>query len=315
MLDIAIRIEGQQGLTWDRWRRLASAVEALGFSGLYRSDHFTDPMPPERDSLELVVSLAWLADRTERIQFGPCVAPVSFRDPIMFTRQALQLAELSGGRMVLGLGAGWQEREHRMFGYPLGDVATRMARFGEALAVTNALVRGAGPAQFAGEFYHLDDAVLLPRSPGVTLPIMIGGNGLRRTLGLAARYADIWNGVWLTAGQFAERSAALDGMLAAAGRPADAVRRTLMTGIYFGVDHAGLARRLAWRSADAAPLDEQVATLRAAGQVIVGGPADCCEQLASMAAAGVQEIYLQWLDLDDLRGLEELAHHVLGRVG
>ncbi len=314
MLDIAIMIEGQQGLTWDRWRRLASAVEALGFSGLYRSDHFTDPVPPERDSLELVVSLAWLADRTERIHFGPCVAPVSFRDPIMFARQALQLAELSGGRMVLGLGAGWQEREHRMFGYPLGDVATRMARFAESLAVAHALVHGSGPAHFAGDFYHLDDAVLLPR-PNVALPIMIGGNGMRRTLGLAARYADIWNGVFLTAEQFAERSSALDGMLAAEGRPAHAVRRTLMTGVFFGVDRADLARRLAWRNAGAAPLDEQVAALRAAGQVIVGGPADCREQLATLAAAGVQEIYLQWLDLDDIRGLEELAHHLLGNVG
>ena len=90
-MDISIMIEGQDGLTWARWQRLAAAVEQLGFAGLFRSDHFTNSEPPNKDSLEMVVSLAYLANSTQRIHFGPCVAPVSFRDPIMFARQALAL--------------------------------------------------------------------------------------------------------------------------------------------------------------------------------------------------------------------------------
>jgi alkanesulfonate monooxygenase SsuD/methylene tetrahydromethanopterin reductase-like flavin-dependent oxidoreductase (luciferase family) len=155
MIAISIMIEGQQGLTWPRWRRLAEEVEALGFAGLFRSDHFTDAQPPSRDSLETVVSLGYLASATRRIHFGPLVAPVSFRDPVMLARQAAAIDDLSDGRLILGLGAGWQEREHALFGYELGDVPTRMARFAEALEVTARLLRDEAPAPFDGRFYKL----------------------------------------------------------------------------------------------------------------------------------------------------------------
>jgi hypothetical protein len=130
MTAISIQVEGQNGLTWARWIALATEVEELGFAGLFRSDHFTNARGPELDALELIVSLTWLAANTRRIHFGSLVAPLSFRDPRMLARQAGALDDLSGGRMILGLGAGWQEREHTAFGYDLGDVPTRMARFG-----------------------------------------------------------------------------------------------------------------------------------------------------------------------------------------
>ncbi|HMP42098.1 MAG TPA: LLM class flavin-dependent oxidoreductase, partial [Roseiflexaceae bacterium] len=203
MIDISIMIEGQQAVNWQNWKRLAHEVEALGYAGLFRSDHFTDPNPPNRDSLELVVSLAYLADRTKRIHFGPCVAPVSFREPVMFVRQAMQLDDLSGGRMILGLGAGWQEREHHMFGYPLGDVKTRMARFEESLEVAWRLLHTDGPASFEGQFFQIREAELLPRPQHAGRPpIMIGGNGMKRTLPLTARFADIWDGGVLSPTQF-----------------------------------------------------------------------------------------------------------------
>ena len=107
---LSIMIEGQHGLTWPRWKRLVTEVERLGFAGLFRSDHFTNAQPPDKDSLELVTSLTYLADHTERIHFGPLVAPFSFRNPVMLARQAAALDDLSGGRMILGVGAGWQER-------------------------------------------------------------------------------------------------------------------------------------------------------------------------------------------------------------
>src|SRR5579859_6669129 len=119
-MDIAIMIEGQMGLNWARWKQVTAAVEQLGFQGLFRSDHFTNPEPPDGDSLELLVSLTYLADHSSTIHFGPLVAPISFREPVMLARQAAAIDDLSGGRLILGLGAGWQEREHRLYGYQLG---------------------------------------------------------------------------------------------------------------------------------------------------------------------------------------------------
>ena len=152
-MDISIMIEGQEGVNWARWRRLAAEVEQLGFAGLFRSDHFTNAGPPDKDSLEMIVSLAYLASQTSRIHFGPCVAPLSFRDPVMLARQAAAIDDLSGGRMILGVGAGWQAREHALFGYELGDVPTRMDRFEEGLEVISRLLRSDKPVSYTGRFY------------------------------------------------------------------------------------------------------------------------------------------------------------------
>ena len=107
MFEVAIMVEGQEGIGWDRWRRLARAVEDLGYAGLYRSDYFpNDRTGPHRDALELWVSLTWLADNTERIEFGPLVSPVSFRHPVITAWQASAVDRLAGGRLRLGVGAG-----------------------------------------------------------------------------------------------------------------------------------------------------------------------------------------------------------------
>jgi len=129
MIEIAITNEGQNGLNWPRWQRIAPAVEELGFSGLYRSDHFTNPKPPDLDSLELWTSLTWLASHTKRIRFCPLVSPVSFRHPVHTVRMASAVDDLSGGRLVLGVGAGWQGREHDNYGFDLLDVPGRLARY------------------------------------------------------------------------------------------------------------------------------------------------------------------------------------------
>jgi alkanesulfonate monooxygenase SsuD/methylene tetrahydromethanopterin reductase-like flavin-dependent oxidoreductase (luciferase family) len=108
VIEIAIMIEGQDGLNWQRWQQIANVVEELGFVGLYRSDHYANASPPDKDSLELWTSLTWLASHTERIEFGPLVTPVSFRHPTMTARMAAAVDDLSEGRLHLGLGAGWQ---------------------------------------------------------------------------------------------------------------------------------------------------------------------------------------------------------------
>src|SRR5215470_824189 len=130
MVALSIMIEGQNGLTWPHWKRIVREVEDLGFAGLFRSDHFTHAQPPDDDSLELIVSLTYLADHTQRLHFGSLVAPVTFRDPVLLARQGAALDDLSGGRLILGVGAGWQAREHHLFGYTFADVPTRYENAG-----------------------------------------------------------------------------------------------------------------------------------------------------------------------------------------
>jgi F420-dependent oxidoreductase-like protein len=308
MLEIAIMIEGQNGLNWPRWQRIARAVEDLGFAGLYRSDHYTNSEPPDLDSLELWVSLTWLAGHTQRIEFGPLVSPVSFRHPTMTARMAAAVDDLSGGRLILGLGAGWQEREHNNYGWDLLDVPGRFARFEEGLQVISSLLTSDDPVDFQGQYYGLKEGILLPRpkrSGGP--PILIGGNGPQRTLPLVARYASEWNAVYIPAGKFRELNAQLDELLRSSGRKPAEVRRSLMTGLVFGRSQAELNRKVAERSGG----EYDGAGLRELG-LVVGTAPQVVEQLSALAEAGVERVMLQWLDLDDLDGLEALANGIIG---
>lgn len=303
-MEIAIMIEGQNGLTWPRWQRIATAVEELGFVGLYRSDHYTNAGPPDIESLELWVSLTWLASHTQRIEFGPLVTPVSFRQPTMTARMAVAVDDLSGGRLTLGLGAGWQEREHINYGWDLLPVPQRFARFEEGVRIIRHLLHQDEPLNFDGEYYRLHDAVLLPRPerPGGP-PILIGGGGPRRSLPMAARYADEWNAVYKNPAQYAELNGILDDLLVAEGREPGSVKRSLMTGIFFGRDEAEVAHKLAGRKLSVAEMHERGAAAGTAGRVR--------DQFAAWSEAGVQRVMLQWLDLDDLAGLEAFAAAVL----
>jgi F420-dependent oxidoreductase-like protein len=316
MIDLSLMIEGQHGLTWPHWQQLVREAEDLGFAGLFRSDHFTNARPPDKESLEMVVSLAYLADHSRRLHFGPLVAPLSFRQPTLLARQAAALDDLSGGRLLLGVGAGWQEREHRLFGYELGDIPTRMQRLTEGLEVMTRLLRSDEPVSFKGRFFHLDEATLLPRPQRTGgPPILIGGNGPKRTLPLVARYADIWNATFLSPDAFRTHSAQLDTLLIAAGRQPAEVRRTMMLSLFFGRDQQELERRLSWRSRDPdlaeLPLMQAAARIADSGRALVGGPAEILAQLQGYARAGVAELMLQWFDLDDLDGLRAFARGVL----
>jgi F420-dependent oxidoreductase-like protein len=318
MIAISLMIEGQNGLTWPRWQHLVAEVETLGFAGLFRSDHFTNGRTPDLESLEMVVSLVYLADHTQRIHFGPLVAPLSFRHPALLARQAAALDDLSGGRMILGVGAGWNEPEHTLFGFDLGDVPTRMARLDEGLTVITRLLRSDEPVTFEGRFYHLRGATLLPRPQRPDgPPILIGGNGVRRTLPLVARYADIWNAVMISPAEFRTLSAQLDDLLRAAGRDPSSVRRTLMTNLTFARDQQALEPKLAAAlhvDRLESSLENAIAAVRAQRRNIVGTPELVAAQIAEYGAAGVEELMLQWLDLDDLDGLRAFAATVLPQV-
>lgn len=302
--EIALMIEGQNGLNWPRWQRIARAAEDLGFYGLFRSDHFTNPDPPDLDALELWISLAWLASHTRRLIFGPLVTPLSFRHPVLTAWMAAAVDDLSGGRLILGLGAGWQVREHEMFGFDLLPPRERFLRFQEGVEVIYRLLRSARPVDFQGRFFQLKGATLRPRPqrPGGP-PLLIGGNGLRQTLRIAARYADEWNAVLVPPERFRMLNMQLNEYLAQEGRPPEQVRRSLMTGLVFGRDPEEVRRKRSGRSEDA---------LRARG-VLVGTPSEIREQIENLGEAGVERLMIQWLDLDDLEGLEHLARAVLER--
>ena len=319
MVSLSIQIEGQDGLTWSRWKRLVDEVETLGFAGLYRSDHFTNARPPDKASLEMIVSLTYLADHTQRISFGPLVAPFSFRNPMLLARQAAALDDLSGGRMYLGLGAGWQEREHTLFGLELGDIPTRMARLEEGLEVVTRLLKSDDPVTFEGRFYQLRGATLLPRPQRPGGPrILLGGSGVKRTLPLVARFADAWNGNFLSPAEFRERSNALDALLLAARRKPTDVRRSVMLGLFFGNDMLEVDKALSWRRdvpdlADK-PLEAAIETIQAQGRALVGTTEHIVRQIEAYASVGVDELMVQWFDMDDIKGLRNFAESVLHRL-
>ncbi len=304
MIEVAIMLEGQNGLNWPRWQRIAGAVEDLGFVGLYRSDHYTNHEAPDIDSLELWVSLTWLASHTKRIEFGSMVSPMTFRQPTMTARMASAVDDLSGGRLTLGLGAGWQVREHANYGWELLPVPQRFDRFEEGLEVITRLFNSDQPVDFEGKYFQIKDAILLPRPARKGGPkILIGGTGPKRTLPLVARYAGEWNGNVIPPAEYARLNAELDRLIVENGRTPEAVKRSLTTTIVYGKDEATLKENVAKMGGDANRLKER--------GVIVGTGSEVVEQLGRVQESGAERVMLQWLDLDDMDGLENLAKDIL----
>jgi F420-dependent oxidoreductase-like protein len=295
MVAIGLMIEGQYRLTWARWRQILQVAEDTGFQCVFRSDHYSESSPPDTESLETWVSLTYAASHTTRIEFGTLVCPTTFRHPALTARMGAQVDDLSGGRLILGLGTGWNEREHKQFGIPFYDFSTRFEMLEDALEVTTRLFDSDAPVSYAGKHYTLDGAILLPR-PARRTPILIGGNGMNKTLPLAARFADEWNGVYLSPADFATRNARLNDLLDAAGRPRAAVKRSLMTRVIHTDDAAALATAMGSLSPDVA---------------IAGSAAQIVDRIGRYVEAGVERFMLQWLDMDDIDGIARLGRAIL----
>lgn len=302
---VSLMIEGALGLNWPRWQKIVRAAEDFGFDGVYRSDHFMGRAGVREDALEAFTSLTWAADHTSRIELGTLVSPISFRDPRILAWQATAVNDLSHGRLRLGIGAGWQAQEHDAFGFELGSMDERFARMEEGLNVVLKLTRSNEPVSFESDRYPLAEAQLLPRWQGSESPaIIIGGNGPKRTMPLVAKYADEWNALKGGMTVFSERSAQLDELLQMEGRDPQSVRRSQMAGIIYAKDQAVL---------DADPDASRFAELLEKGEV-VGTPNQVTEILAAKSEAGVDAVILQWLDFDDIDGLEHFAATVLPQI-
>jgi alkanesulfonate monooxygenase SsuD/methylene tetrahydromethanopterin reductase-like flavin-dependent oxidoreductase (luciferase family) len=316
-MQISVMLETQSGLNWDGWKYAVARADDWGLAGLYTSDHWCAPIPFNNDSLEMIVALTYLAANTKRVTFGPMVSPMTFRHPALLARQATMLNELSGGRMIIGVGAGWMEREHRMFGFDLGDVPTRMARFAEGVAVIHKLTHTDGLCNFDGKFFQLRDAFIKPRT--MSTRIQVGGNGEKKTLRLAAQFAEQWNGVHLAPETFRERSALLDTYAREFGRDPKSIKRTHSVPFFFGKTHDELARRIAyvrtWNAEYAAiPHDDFVTHMRDKMNTIVGYPDEVIPQLRAHADAGVEEIVLQWFNPGEIEALDTFVQEILPRV-
>jgi F420-dependent oxidoreductase-like protein len=223
-MDIGLMIAAHDGLTWDRWRHILHLAERLGFSSVFRSDHYE--MAASKNSLEAYVSFVMAAMETDRIRFGPMVTPVTFRHPVDVARMAGQIDLLSNGRFVMGLGSGSVEREHHLYGLPWPSMKERFDRLEEWLQLIKALWTES-PTNFDGKFYHVDGANMLPRPAAGRPPLLIGGGGEKRTLPLVAQYADEWNAINLTPDDYARKLSVLDRACATVRRDPTTIRRSL----------------------------------------------------------------------------------------
>ncbi len=319
MIRVGVMIEGQEGLTWDRWRRIAETAEAAGFESVWRSDHLFSLFGVEtRPGLETWTSLAVLAATTRRVRFGPLVSPITFYHPSVLARHAAAVDVLSGGRLELGLGAGWHDGEHQAFGIPYPRVGERIRRLDEAVRVIRGLW-GEGPAHFSGRYYRLDGGIGWPKpvqrpSP----PLIIGGKG-RRLLEVAARHADEWNcGGSQPPAAVRERRTELEAACRRIGRDPGEIRYSWMGAFMIGKSRAELEQRarkiqeyVVTRAAT--PAQELPDVLRAAGW-LVGAPAEIAEQIAALAAEGIERVMLQFFDQDDLDALHMVGEEVIPRL-
>jgi alkanesulfonate monooxygenase SsuD/methylene tetrahydromethanopterin reductase-like flavin-dependent oxidoreductase (luciferase family) len=309
-LDVCVMIEGQEGLTWTRWERLARAAEEGGYHGLFRSDHLTGLLgDPTRPGIDTWTSLAWLATATRRIRFGPLVSPLTFYQPGILARAAAAVSERSGGRLDLGIGAGWHEGEHRMFGIPFPPLKERMDRLECGARAIHALFRG-GPVTLDQPYYPLVEAQTAPRPAPGALRLIVGGRGEKRTLRVVARFADEWNVTRVTRAEFPAKRAILEQHCRDVGRDPAAIRRSLMIPVIVGRSAAEVTARRERARAIFPRLPEDEAGWRAAG-FLHGSPAEVAAELRAWAALGIERVMLQMLDQDDLAAVDLIAREVL----
>ncbi|MEU9178956.1 LLM class F420-dependent oxidoreductase [Streptomyces sp. NPDC048550] len=307
-MDLRIFTEPQQGASYDTLLSVAKATEDLGFDAFFRSDHYlrmgsADGLPGPTDAW---ITLAGLARETRRIRLGTLMTAGTFRLPGVLAIQVAQVDQMSGGRVELGLGAGWFEEEHKAYGIPFP--AERMARLEEQLAIVTGLwATGLGATfDYAGTHYQVERSPALPKPAQAKVPVLIGGHGAKRTPRLAARYADEFNMPFASIADSERQFGRVRRAAEEAGRGADDLVYSNALVVCVGRDDAEVARR-------AAAIGRDVDELKANG--LAGSPAEVVEKIGAYAAVGSSRVYLQLLDLDDLDHLELISAQVLSQLG
>jgi alkanesulfonate monooxygenase SsuD/methylene tetrahydromethanopterin reductase-like flavin-dependent oxidoreductase (luciferase family) len=298
---IGVMIEGQEGLTWDRWRLICHDAEALGFDSLRRSDHLFSVMGAvERDCIECWTSLALAAEWTKKIEFGPMVSPMTFRPPALLARMATAVDLISGGRLILGVGGGWYEREHVENGIPFLTLGGRMDLLEEGIKTIRATWQNANPKPTRG-----------------TIPFLMGGRGEKRALPMVAREAVEWNLSHMDADEYQQKRKVLDAACHAIGRDPSSIRHSVMASFIIGRDR-GEVRERALQMRDVIPslkgLDANEVMAKVGKTGLVGTPEEIAEQINKHSALGVDLFMLRHLLLDDRDALKLLASDVIPAV-
>lgn len=314
-MQLCLMIEGQEGVTWPQWVALAQACEQHGIPAMFRSDHYLnlDGQHPERGSLDAWGTLCALAAVTSTLRLGTLVSPATFRHPSELAKLVVTADHASGGRVELGLGAGWHEREHEAYGFPFADVRTRVDVLEEQLQIVLGNWSESGPFSFDGEHYRLRDLDAQPKPvQRPHPPLIIGGSGGRRSVRLAARYADEYNTPFPTLDDVRARRDAVERACQEAGR--DPLPLSVMTGLVVGSD-AGELRRRADRLGERIGMDGAQLVSDPPPAWIVGTVDQAIERLAELRAAGVSRVMCQHLLHDDLDVVALIGERLAPAVG
>ncbi len=303
-MDLRIFTEPQQGATYDDLLRIAHATERLGFDGFFRSDHYlhmnakNGGLPGPTDAW---TTLAGLARETSRIRLGTLVSPVTFRHPGVLAIQVAQVDQMSGGRVELGLGAGWFEAEHRAYGIPYPP--NRFDLLEEQLELITGLWSTPVGNRFSyrGVHYQVTDSPALPKPVQPQVPIIIGGSGRRRTPRIAARFAAEYNCFLVADDELAARFDRVRRACADIGRDPGELVFSVAATVCVGSNRAEFTPR-------AGAIDRDPAELRE--DAFGGTPAELVERLRALGKLGASRFYLQILDLTDLDHLELIAAEV-----
>lgn len=307
-MDLRIFTEPQQGASYDTLLTVAKATEDLGFDAFFRSDHYlamgsSDGLPGPTDAW---ITLAGLARETRRIRLGTLMTAGTFRLPGVLAIQVAQVDRMSGGRVELGLGAGWYEAEHTAYGIPFPK--EKFGRLEEQLAIVTGLweTEVGATFDFEGKYYRLADSPALPKPAQPKVPVLIGGLGASRTPRLAARYADEFNVPFASVADSERQFGRVRAAAEEAGRKPDDLVYSNALVVCVGKDDAEVARR-------AAAIGREVDELKANG--LAGSPAEVVDKIGRYAEIGASRVYLQILDLDDLDHLELISAEVQAQLG
>jgi F420-dependent oxidoreductase-like protein len=297
---VCLMIEGQEGVTWDEWLGLARAAEDAGLDGLFRSDHYSSIIRPLAGALDAWTTLAGLAAATARLRLGTLVSPGTFRHPSVLARMATTVDHISGGRVELGMGAGWYDRDHTENGFPFHDARTRYAIFAEQVEIVVRSWTDEG-FDFTGEHYTLHDQTALPlpvQRPHP--PLVLGGTAKPRSAALAARFATEYNTLNAPADELRARRRRLETACVDVGRDPGTLTYSLMTTCVVGRDRAEVDARLG-------RLGDLLGDRDRMGDWPRGTVDEVAHRLGELRSTGLSRVMLQQLDHTDLDAVAVLG--------
>jgi alkanesulfonate monooxygenase SsuD/methylene tetrahydromethanopterin reductase-like flavin-dependent oxidoreductase (luciferase family) len=301
---VALMIEGQEGVTWDDWVALARACEESGVEAMFRSDHYSGFLGSADGSLDAWATINALAAVTDKLRLGTLVSPGTFRHPSVLARMAVTADHVSGGRITLGMGAGWHDAEHEQFGFEFRTAAWRVERFGEQLEIVHRQLNEDEPFDFHGKHYTLAGCDALPKPVQRPFPILVGGGAKRGTARPAVRFASEYNTTTPTPDEARERRARLDEFCAEAGRDPSTLPLSMMTLCIVGRDRREVDERL--RELGREPWKPEAS--------LIGTVDEVAERLREYEAAGITRVMCQHLLHRDLDMVELLGRELAPAV-